>query len=288
MSRLVNKYEIRDKRSVRSLTPMFLIAISVAVAVLFGPPKTELAAQEVSGASAYGQFCSSCHQPTGAGVPGTFPPLAGNENAADASYVEATIRDGLTGAIEVDGVSYDMTMPPVAGISDLEITAVVAYVVELSGKTITPVEPPVITPYVGDSGRGKDLFTGAIKLENDGGSCAGCHTAGSVGNLGGSSLGPDLSDTHSTLGGDVGLSAWLTNPPARTMAPIFADRPMNDEEIADLVAFMSTTSITDAPHESVDKLLLFGLVGMALLIGAMAIAWPGMRQTYVQRLRSKR
>lgn len=270
------------------MAPILLVALSVAIAVLFGPPKTELAAQEVSGASAYGQFCSACHQPTGAGVPGTFPPLAGNENVADAAYVEATIRDGLSGVIEVDGVSYDMIMPPVGGISEPEIAAVVAYVVDLSGKTITAPEPTVTEPYVGDPDRGHDLFTGAIKLENGGGSCAGCHVAGAIGNLGGSSLGPDLSDTHSTLGGDVGLTAWLTNPPAPTMAPIFGDRPMNNEEIADVVAFMSTTSIEDAPDESVDKLFLFGLVGMALLIAGMATAWPGMRQTYVQRLRSKR
>ncbi len=286
MSRLVNKYVIRERGGF--LTPLLIVAVAVFFGVLFGPPKTEIAAQEVSGASVYGQFCSACHQPTGAGVPGTFPPLAGNENVADGAYVEATIRDGLSGVIEVDGVSYDMTMPAVAGISEPEITAVVAYVVELSGKTITVPEPTVTEPYVGDPDRGHDLFTGAIKLENGGGSCAGCHTAGAIGNLGGSSLGPDLSDTHSTLGGDVGLTAWLTNPPAPTMAPIFADRPMNNEEIADVVAFMSTTSIENAPDTSVDRLFLFGVVGMVLLIGGMATAWPGMRQTYVQRLRSKR
>jgi ubiquinol-cytochrome c reductase cytochrome c subunit len=288
MSRIVGEYEIRGKRLHLPVTALFLAAVSVAIAVLFGPPRTQLAAQEVSGASVYSQFCASCHQPTGAGIPGTNPPLLGNASAADPAYVEETIRDGKSGTIEVDGITYDKEMPPVAGISDAEISAVVDYVVELSGRTFTPVEPTVDEPYIADPNRGHDLFTGATGLENGGGSCAGCHTAGSVGNLGGSSLGPDLSDTYSNLGGDVGLAAWLTNPPAKTMAPIFSDRPINPEEIADLVAFMGTTSVEDAPDESVDKLFLFGLVGMALLIAGMATAWPGMRQTYVQRLRSKR
>ena len=34
---------------------------------------------QADGQAVYRQTCSACHQPTGAGVPGAFPPLAGSE-----------------------------------------------------------------------------------------------------------------------------------------------------------------------------------------------------------------
>jgi len=62
---------------------------------------------------------------------------------------------------------------------------------------------------------------------------------------------------------------------------------MAEQEIDDLVAFLADTPSQERPNESSDWLLLGGLCGLVILIGAMAVAWRGMRQTYVETLRSR-
>jgi mono/diheme cytochrome c family protein len=145
-----------------------------------------------AGALVYADNCASCHQPGGLGLVGTFPPLAGNPNAADSTYVEEVVRNGLSGAIDVLDVTYDGTMASFSNLSDDEIASVVAYVATLADVDPTagpPEQPEVVEP--GDVGEGRDLFIGSDRLANGGGACVGCHTAGDVGNLGGWSLGDD-------------------------------------------------------------------------------------------------
>ncbi len=80
------------------------------------------------GAEVYSQFCSSCHQPGGAGLEGQFPPLADNPHVDDADYVADVITNGRRGEIVVAGVTYDGVMPSFSTLSDGETAAVIAYV----------------------------------------------------------------------------------------------------------------------------------------------------------------
>lgn len=281
----------------RALGPLLIMVISTfAAATLLGTPEAQ--AQDTSGPGLYTQFCSSCHQADGRGVEGTFPPLVGNPAAGDPDAVADAIQNGQSGPVEILGVSYDGVMPPVPALSGAQLDAVVAYVVDLStsadATTATASAPgadgseQAVEAIVGDKERGHDLFIGSRRLENGGGACVACHTAGSIGNLGGSSLGPDLTSAFDTLGGEAGLTGWLGNPPAPTMAPIFVDRPLNEGEIADLVAYLGTTPDEGPADDTVDTLLVASAAALVVLFGGMAIAWRGMRQTYLQRLRSKR
>ncbi len=79
--------------------------------------------------------CYTCHQPTGQGIPGTYPPLAGSEwvNGPD----DRTIRillSGLTGPLQVKGAAFPGAAPmPSFGTSgfnwnDEKIAAVLTYV----------------------------------------------------------------------------------------------------------------------------------------------------------------
>lgn len=77
--------------------------------------------------------CVNCHQADGRGVPGVFPPLAGNPHVTegDGSYVARTILHGRTGRLEIDGQVFDTTMPPVGvqqGLTDAEVAAAATYV----------------------------------------------------------------------------------------------------------------------------------------------------------------
>lgn len=64
------------------------------------------------GKMVYMQTCMACHQMTGMGVPGAFPPLAKTEYAAgDKRRVVAIVLKGIAGAITIDGKVYATGMP---------------------------------------------------------------------------------------------------------------------------------------------------------------------------------
>ena len=79
------------------------------------------------GAQIYGNHCASCHQLSGDGLPGVFPPLRGNPAVlADnpAEHIDAVLH-GVSGKT-IDGISYPAPMPPFgAHLTDREIAAVV-------------------------------------------------------------------------------------------------------------------------------------------------------------------
>jgi mono/diheme cytochrome c family protein len=73
-----------------------------------------LAQADVDGAALYTQHCMACHQATGAGIPGAFPPIAGHIGelvAADRAYPAKLVLFGMMGAIEVKGTTYAGVMP---------------------------------------------------------------------------------------------------------------------------------------------------------------------------------
>lgn len=265
-------------------------ALLAAAALLQAPPEAAASAvlfQDTDvGAQVYAAECAACHQANGEGISGTFPPLAGNPAAADEAYVASVVRDGLTGSIEVLGVTYSTAMPAV-DLSDEDVSAVAAYVATLagSGSDTTTTTPPVAAPYEGDADRGHDLFVGSASFANGGPACAACHVAGSVDGWGGTALGPDLTSSFDELGEEAGLTGWLANPPSPVMAPLFADNSLNDDEIADVIAFLDGAKDT-TPGSNVDYMAVFGLAGALILFGGLAIGARGLRRTYTERLRS--
>ncbi|HZY99385.1 MAG TPA: cytochrome c [Candidatus Baltobacteraceae bacterium] len=82
------------------------------------------------GGRVYIKNCSSCHQADGRGVPGAFPPLAGNELVTGNPLRTITIvKFGFSGKTRVMGADYNGTMPAWGQlISDDEIASVVSYI----------------------------------------------------------------------------------------------------------------------------------------------------------------
>jgi mono/diheme cytochrome c family protein len=93
------------------------------------------------GAKVYQTNCSSCHQANGQGVPGTFPPLAGNPVVTgDATKVIHIVKYGLNGKIDVKGTSYNGMMPAWGQqLSNGDIAAVVTYIRSSWGNSASPV-----------------------------------------------------------------------------------------------------------------------------------------------------
>ncbi len=84
-----------------------------------GPYKFDMA----RGAALYTSTCAACHQATGAGLPGAFPPLKGNAAVLDTDPTKQikTILHGLQGEV-IDGVSYPSPMPAFGGtLSDADV-----------------------------------------------------------------------------------------------------------------------------------------------------------------------
>jgi mono/diheme cytochrome c family protein len=240
-------------------------------------------AQDGSGAITYQQTCAACHQVDATGLEGAFPPLAGNPNIAGPDDVIEAIRNGKQGPITVNGVVYDQVMPPVVGLTDAQIEAVASYVARLAdgSETIEIVPPTVSGP--GDAADGEDLFVGRTGLAAGGPACASCHSAGPYG---GASLGPDLTDVSTRLGGEAGLTGWLGAPPSPTMQPIFSVHPLDDGEIASLVAYLGSIDGTESDR-GVDVMLVGGGIGVAVLFGSMMVVFKRPRGRYLDQLRRR-
>ncbi len=83
-----------------------------------------------NGAQLYAANCASCHQANGQGMPGAFPPLAGNAAVTgDAKTVIHIVKYGLTGKIGVSGKNYNGMMPAWgAQLGDDGVASVVSYI----------------------------------------------------------------------------------------------------------------------------------------------------------------
>ena len=81
------------------------------------------------GAEKYQAVCSACHQPTGLGIEGSFPPLAGSDWLTGKSEVPiAIVLHGLQGEIDVKGTKYNGAMAPWGeAMTDAEIAAVLTH-----------------------------------------------------------------------------------------------------------------------------------------------------------------
>lgn len=105
-------------------------------------PKIAALTKEVQlekGKRVYQQTCFACHQPTGMGLPGVFPPLAKSDFLmADKDRAIRSIIKGLSGPIEVNGKKYNGVMPPVA-LNDEQVANVLTYVKNSWGNSADPV-----------------------------------------------------------------------------------------------------------------------------------------------------
>jgi len=82
------------------------------------------------GGRVYIKNCSSCHQADGRGVPGAFPPLAGNGLVTgNPLRTISIVKFGFSGKTRVKGSDYNGTMPAWGQlISDEDIASVVSYI----------------------------------------------------------------------------------------------------------------------------------------------------------------
>ncbi len=105
---------------------------------------TTLAERIEDGKSIYNRTCFACHQPTGEGLPNTFPPLAKSDflNANTTSAIEFILK-GKSGEIVVNGKKYNSVMTAQV-LTDDEISNVLTFVYSSWGNSKKVVSPEMV------------------------------------------------------------------------------------------------------------------------------------------------
>lgn len=109
-------------------------------------PRSEADALIAQGRRVYTTYCTACHQPSGRGLPGQFPTLAGSDwvNVAGPGRMIRIVLNGLQGPIIVNGTEFNNVMVPWREqLNDTDIAAVLTFVRSNKewGNAASPVTP---------------------------------------------------------------------------------------------------------------------------------------------------
>lgn len=132
--------------------------------------------QALTGEQIFLAKCATCHQATGAGT-AAYPPLSGNPHvaAADPKEMIVTIVNGRSGALVVNGTTYNGKMPTWKGqLSSADIAAVATYVRSAWSNKATG----VTEQQVAAAGAAVQAALGASIFSAK---CAACHGASGAG-----------------------------------------------------------------------------------------------------------
>lgn len=114
-------------------------------AELAGEPRASSA--KVDGGAIYASLCVACHQATGQGLPGVFPPLAGSEwvNGSETTLA-AIVLHGVNGPMTVKGSNYAGAMPAFKEqLDDAQLAALLSHLRSQWGNGSAAVEASTVT-----------------------------------------------------------------------------------------------------------------------------------------------
>lgn len=126
-----------------------------------------------------------------------------------------------------------------------------------------------------DIDKGYALFNGSIRFSNGGASCIACHNV-SYNNISrGGTLAKDLSKSFTRLNGFEGLKGIIAIPPFPSMATAYANRDLNEEEIAYLQLFLRSADAQNPVEPIIKKTWFFhfALTSCLVLILSIALLW---------------
>ena len=117
------------------------------------------------GKQVFAANCAACHQDSGKGLPGVFPPLAGSEwVAGDERVVANILLHGVTGDITVAGNNFKGSMPSFQHLGDAELAAVASYVRSTWGNKAATIQAGVFAAERKSATR-KTPFNGGAELK---------------------------------------------------------------------------------------------------------------------------
>jgi len=112
----------------------FITAFTIFLFAQTSKPSTE------NGKKIYEQYCLSCHQADGSGVPKMNPPLIKTSYVTgDKKKLIQWVLQGSTENIPIDGKTYSNNMPPQNYLKDEELADVLTYIRSSFGNKATAV-----------------------------------------------------------------------------------------------------------------------------------------------------
>lgn len=110
-------------------------------------PATPTQTAGLNGETEYTNTCGTCHQATGEGMPGAFPPLAGSDivNMQSPDKMIAIILKGLQGPVTVKGQQFNSAMAAWESmLSDEQIAAITTHERSSWGNSAPAVTPEMV------------------------------------------------------------------------------------------------------------------------------------------------
>lgn len=100
-----------------------------------------------SGRAVYEKHCVACHQASGLGIPGAFPPLIGSEwVTGSADVLVRILLNGMQGPVIVAGATYNGAMPGWRDVlQDPELAAVATYLRQWESNSAPAVDPALVS-----------------------------------------------------------------------------------------------------------------------------------------------
>lgn len=136
-------------------------------------------------------------------------------------------------------------------------------------------EEPAAPALVGDAARGKELFVGNIRFTNSGPTCNSCHNVEMSGVITGGALAKDLTQAFSRLGRE-GIEGVVSGLPYPQMRQSYEPRPVTEQEIADIAAFLKEADKQAATNNTagIGSIMLGGgIVGAIVLLILISLFW---------------
>ncbi|MBI3930707.1 MAG: cytochrome c [Chloroflexi bacterium] len=241
------------------------------------------------------QKCLGCHTIGGGRLVG--PDLAGVTSRRDRDWLISFISSPDQLITRGDALAnqlvreYGLAMPDL-GLSEPEAAEVLAYIEAQSASQASPSQRETAGTQLtllaaADAARGRDIFTGRVPLKNGGAACISCHNVGGLATLGGGAVAKELTESYSNLG-EMGVTAVLRTVPFPLMKAIYGPRPLEDDEVANLVTFLREATEAQPPTtgQSPVVFVAIGIAGLLLIVILLQAIWrgrlAGVRQSLVK------
>lgn len=269
----------------------FFIAKIALLVILLEP----VLAQD-KGEASFKQICAACHTIGKGKLVG--PDLANVHLRHTEEWLMKFIRSSQT--VIKSGDKYadslfkafnQVPMPDNPDFSDENIKDILNYI--SANSPVNPSPPTSVVPVAADQlttvsadaiETGKQLFIGGIRLTNGGATCNSCHNVKKLGIISGGALAKDLTDIPTRMdyqGTKAFITGMLSGIPA--MQQSFGNKPLTEEEIANLAAFLSNKT-EDKPIAAIGTsgiMLWAGIIGGLGLLFLYSFFWMRRKQRTV-------
>lgn len=119
-----------------------IIIFSTFLLIAWQTKQTPLQSSIAKGKPLYVQYCLTCHQDDGGGVPKLNPPLIKTTwVTGDKKKLIKWVLSGSTESVPIDGKYYSNNMPPQAYLKDEDVANILTYVRNSFGNKGTAVTP---------------------------------------------------------------------------------------------------------------------------------------------------